>query len=189
MDGLIYYIEDEEDIAWGVREYLQKKGFHVEVLGTAGEAKAALERKLPSLALVDWNLPDGSGDQLCRWVRGRWKELPVIFLTVRGESGDIVRGFENGADDYISKPFDLAVLHARIRALLKRAGQGGDGPLKLWSAVLRYRDGEGVLGRPAPAGQSGGVPAVGDIDTESEPHRHQAEPAGVHLGQQRKLCQ
>ena len=54
---------------------------------------------------------------------------------------------------------------------------------------LGYRDGEGVLGRPAPAGQSGGVPAVGDIDTESEPHRHQAEPAGVHLGQQRKLCQ
>ena len=67
MDGLIYYIEDEEDIAWGVREYLQNKGFHVEVLGTAREAKAALERKLPSLALVDWNLPDGSGEQLQRF--------------------------------------------------------------------------------------------------------------------------
>ncbi len=142
MDGLIYYIEDEEDIAWGVREYLQNKGFHVEVLGTAREAKAALERKLPSLALVDWNLPDGSGEQLCRWVRERWKELPVIFLTVRGESGDIVRGFENGADDYISKPFDLAVLHARIRALLKRAGKGETarlscGPLSLDTGTMK----------------------------------------------------
>lgn len=142
MDGLIYYIEDEEDIAWGVREYLQNKGFHVEVLGTAREAKAALERKLPSLALVDWNLPDGSGEQLCRWVRERWKELPVIFLTVRGESGDIVRGFENGADDYISKPFDLAVLHARVRALLKRAGKGETarlscGPLSLDTGTMK----------------------------------------------------
>lgn len=122
MDGRIYYVEDEADIGWGVREYLQKKGFEVTVLGTAREARAALEQSLPSLALIDWNLPDESGEQLCRWIRRRWRKLPVIFLTVRGESGDIVRGFENGADDYIPKPFDLAVLHARIRALLKRTG-------------------------------------------------------------------
>ena len=89
MDGLIYYIEDEEDIAWGVREYLQNKGFHVEVLGTAREAKAALERKLPSLALVDWNLPDGSGGTAVQMGPG----------AVEGAAGDFSHG-ERGVRRY-----------------------------------------------------------------------------------------
>ena len=67
-------------------------------------------------------MPDGRGDSLCRWIRKAWKELPVIFLTVRGDSADIVSGFENGADDYVVKPFELEVLYSRILALLRRAG-------------------------------------------------------------------
>ena len=59
---------------------------------------------------------------LCRWIRTRWKELPVIFLTVRGDSRDMVAGFQNGADDYVVKPFDLEVLYSRIQALLRRMG-------------------------------------------------------------------
>ena len=59
---------------------------------------------------------------LCRWIRLRWRELPVIFLTVRGESHDMVSGFRNGADDYVVKPFELEVLYSRICALLRRAG-------------------------------------------------------------------
>lgn len=78
MDGLIYYIEDEEDIAWGVREYLQNKGFHVEVLGTAREAKAALERKLPSLALVTGTSGRERGTAV-QMDRERWKELAGDF--------------------------------------------------------------------------------------------------------------
>lgn len=67
-------------------------------------------------------MPDGAGDALCRWIRNRWKELPVIFLTVRGDTQDIVDGFQAGADDYVVKPFELEVLYSRIQALLRRSG-------------------------------------------------------------------
>ena len=59
---------------------------------------------------------------LCSWIRSRWRELPVIFLTVRGDSNDIVSGFRKGADDYVVKPFELEILYSRICALLRRAG-------------------------------------------------------------------
>ena len=67
-------------------------------------------------------MPDGNGNSLCQWIRLHFQELPVIFLTVRGDSRDIVSGFQNGADDYVVKPFELDVLLSRIRALLKRTG-------------------------------------------------------------------
>ena len=72
--------------------------------------------------LLDWNMPDGNGRGLCQWIRANWKELPVIFLTVRGDSRDIVSGFQEGADDYVVKPFELDVLHQRMLALLRRTG-------------------------------------------------------------------
>ena len=93
----IFYIEDDENIE-------------------------ALMRKCPALALIDWNMPDGTGSGLCRWIRENRKELPVMVLTVRGDSRDIVSGFESGADDYVVKPFELEVLLSRIRALLRRTG-------------------------------------------------------------------
>ena len=74
------------------------------------------------MVLLDWNMPDGRGDGLCRWIRGNREELPIIFLTVRGDSADIVSGFESGADDYVVKPFVLEVLYSRVQALLRRCG-------------------------------------------------------------------
>lgn len=74
------------------------------------------------MVLVDWNMPDGNGSVLCQWIRSNWKELPVIFITVRGDSRDIVSGFQNGADDYVVKPFELDVLLSRIGALMRRTG-------------------------------------------------------------------
>ncbi len=118
----IYYIEDDSHIAGAVKEYLEKKGFRVTICGTLAEAEKALSVYVPALVLLDWNMPDGRGDSLCRWIRSRWKELPVIFLTVRGDCGDVVSGFQNGADDYVVKPFELEVLYSRILALLRRAG-------------------------------------------------------------------
>lgn len=118
----LYYMEDDPDIAHTVKEYLEQKGFKVTICPTLAQAKLALEKELPALVLLDWNMPDGHGDGMCRWIRGRWKELPVIFLTVRDDSRDIVSGFENGADDYVAKPFALEVLHSRILALLRRTG-------------------------------------------------------------------
>lgn len=118
----LYYIEDDPDIAAAVKEYLGQKGFQVTVCATLAQARQALENHVPTLVLLDWNMPDGRGDRLCQWIRGRWKELPIIFLTVRGDTSDIVSGFRDGADDYVVKPFQLEVLHSRILALLRRTG-------------------------------------------------------------------
>ncbi len=121
----IYYIEDDENIAMAVKEYLGRKGYAVSAFGTLESGKIALEHHVPGMILIDWNMPDGQGSSFCRWIRSRWKELPVIFLTVRDDSRDIISGFEYGADDYVTKPFELEVLHSRIRALLRRAGNVG----------------------------------------------------------------
>lgn len=118
----VYYVEDDETISWTVKEYLEEKGYKVFLYPTIAAAKKALKSALPSLVLVDWNMPDGNGNTLCQWIRASWQELPVIFLTVRSDSRDIVSGFQIGADDYVVKPFELDVLYSRIKALLRRAG-------------------------------------------------------------------
>ena len=121
----LYYAEDDPDIAGMVKAYLERKDIKVSVYGTLADLKLALAQRLPSMVLLDWNMPDGRGDGLCRWIRGRFKELPVIFLTVRGDSADIVSGFESGADDYVVKPFALEVLYSRVQALFRRSGNAG----------------------------------------------------------------
>lgn len=122
----LYYIEDDADIADTVKKYLEQKGFKVTVCITLAQAKQAMKSHVPTLVLLDWNMPDGRGDSLCYWIRSNWKELPVIFLTVRGDSHDIVSGFQNGADDYVVKPFELEVLYSRILALLRRTGSAAE---------------------------------------------------------------
>ena len=117
----VYYAEDDEIIAQSVKEYLEQQNCKVTIFDAITDMKKALIRHLPAVILLDWNMPDGQGNQLCRWIRDRWNDLPVIYLTVRGDSCDIVSGFGNGADDYVVKPFDLAVLHSRILALLRRS--------------------------------------------------------------------
>ena len=116
----LYYAEDDPAIAGNVKEYLEQRGFKVTVYPALAQLREALKSHVPALVLLDWNMPDGQGDDLCRWIRSQWKELPVIFLTVRGDAQDIVGGFANGADDYVVKPFALEVLHSRIQALLRR---------------------------------------------------------------------
>ncbi len=118
----LYYIEDDPNIALAVREYLEPRGFRVSACATLAEAKRRLYEKVPACVLLDWNMPDGRGDRFCRWIRENWRDLPVIFLTVRGDSPDIVAGFRNGADDYVVKPFSLEVLYSRILAVLRRTG-------------------------------------------------------------------
>ncbi len=118
----LFYVEDDPGIAGVVKEYLEQKNFKVKVYNTISGVKQALENHVPTVILLDWNMPDGRGDSLCQWIRSRWKELPIIFLTVRGDSHDIVSGFQNGADDYVVKPFELNVLYSRIQAVLRRTG-------------------------------------------------------------------
>lgn len=122
----IYYVEDDWNIASLVAEYLKQRNFIVSIIPTIEEARQVLGRQKPDLCLIDWNMPDGQGDVLCRHIRFRWKDLPIIFLTVRGDVNDIVAGFEYGADDYVTKPFELEVLYSRIQALFRRTGNISD---------------------------------------------------------------
>ena len=116
----VYYAEDDEMIGKSVKEYLEQQNCKVSVFDRIADAKKALIGHLPTIVLLDWNMPDGQGNELCLWIRERWKTLPIIYLTVRGDSHDIVTGFQNGADDYVVKPFELVVLYSRILALLRR---------------------------------------------------------------------
>ena len=119
----VYYAEDDPQIGDIVKEYLEQKQFKITVCGTLAELRKAIQNHVPSLVLLDWNMPDGHGDGFCQWLRRNFMELPVIFLTVREDSCDIVAGFQSGADDYVVKPFDLEVLYSRMQALLRRSGK------------------------------------------------------------------
>ncbi|MDO5423137.1 MAG: response regulator transcription factor [Eubacteriales bacterium] len=120
----IDYLEDDPAIAQNVKTYLEMRQMEVSLYPNITGAKQALLQERPDLLLVDRNMPDGTGDDVCRWVRRRWgNALPILYLTVRGETAEIVQGFRDGADDYVVKPFELEVLHSRILALLRRAGQ------------------------------------------------------------------
>lgn len=135
----IFYVEDDKLIAQAVGEYLEKKGCRTVPFETAEEARRELERHCPDLMLLDWNLPGRDGTSLCRWVRSRWPHLPMIFLTVRDEARDIIRGLEDGADDYVTKPFELDVLYSRIRARL-RSAKGAEGSVLSCGPVTLDKD-------------------------------------------------
>ena len=133
----LYYVEDDPDIASAVKEYLGQKGCRVIIGSTLAQAQRDLEAQTPACVLLDWNMPDGRGDRLCRWIRSRWRELPVIFLTVRGDAADIVSGFQNGADDYVVKPFALEVPQdGKCTAAVSVLRRDSDGPFPK-SGILR----------------------------------------------------
>ncbi len=122
MKYTMLIVEDEENLAFGIKSYLERRNFIAHRAGTVEEAKLYLAKTLPSLVIIDWNLPDGNGGNLCQWIKNKWTHLPIIFLTVRGDTKDMLLGFQIGADDYIVKPFDLAILLSRISAILRRTG-------------------------------------------------------------------
>lgn len=118
----ILLVEDDETISFGIRSALTPKGYEVVCCSCMGEGKGQFSAEF-HLVLLDLNLPDGSGYDFCRWVKGRCN-TPVIFLTVRDDVDDITRGLDMGADDYITKPFHIAVLESRIQAVLRRVFGG-----------------------------------------------------------------
>lgn len=118
----IYYMEDDGDISASVTEYLSRRGFLVRCFSTAAGMRQALLKFRPDLLILDWNMPDGAGDELCGWARERWPGLPIILLTVRDSTQEVVAGFRNGADDYVTKPFEIREVLARIEVQLRRRG-------------------------------------------------------------------
>ena len=118
--GTILVVEDEEDIAAVVRAYLERDGFRVVWAARGTEGLQALEQNDVRLAILDLQLPDADGLDLCRAIRS-CSRLPVVMLTARDEEIDRVTGLELGADDYVTKPFSPRELVARVHAVLRRA--------------------------------------------------------------------
>jgi two-component system phosphate regulon response regulator PhoB len=121
---LVLVVEDEAALRHLLRYNLEAEGYEVESVVSGEEADLAVRERPPDLVLLDWMLPGGlSGIELCRRLRARQAtaHLPIVMLTARGEEDERVRGLALGADDYIVKPFSLAELMARIKAVLRRA--------------------------------------------------------------------
>jgi DNA-binding response OmpR family regulator len=115
----VLFVEDDRTIREATRIGLERDGFVVEVAGDGSEGWAAFRRSPPDVALLDIMLPGVDGISLCRKIREH-STVPIVMLTARGDPVDIVLGLEVGADDYVVKPFDLPVLSARLRAVLRR---------------------------------------------------------------------
>jgi DNA-binding response OmpR family regulator len=118
--------EDEPKMRRSLAEGLQMEGWAVSAAATGGEAVALLEQRPFDLVILDWMLPDGDGLSVLQRLRDRGSHTPVLMLTARTSLDDRVEGLENGADDYLTKPFALAELVARCRALLRRPLLGAD---------------------------------------------------------------
>ncbi len=126
MQPYILVMEDEDALATLLSYNLEKEGYKVVVASDGEEGMLQIDERLPDLVLLDWMLPKLSGIEVCRRIRGRseTRNLPIIMLTARGEETDRVRGLDTGADDYLTKPFSMTELTARIRAVLRRIRPG-----------------------------------------------------------------
>ncbi|MBV9662478.1 MAG: response regulator, partial [Actinobacteria bacterium] len=120
----ILLVDDDERIRASLGLALEDEGYAVEGAGSGEDALAAFTRRPADLVLVDLMLPGMDGFELCRSLR-RTSDVPIIMVTARADTYDVVAGLEAGADDYVTKPFVVKELSARIRALLRRA-RGGD---------------------------------------------------------------
>jgi two-component system phosphate regulon response regulator PhoB len=118
----VLIVEDEPAIAELVAINLRHEGFEVSVASDADRAVASVDERLPDLVILDWMLPGRSGLQLARAWRGatRTKALPIVMLTARAGESDKLAGLDGGADDYLTKPFSVKELLARVRAVLRR---------------------------------------------------------------------
>ena len=116
----VLVIEDETSIASFVAAYLRNAGYVVTTAASAQAALVQLAGEMPALVILDLNLPDGDGVELCRRIR-KTSDVPILMLTARDEDIDKIIGLEVGADDYMTKPFNPRELVARVKSILRRA--------------------------------------------------------------------
>ena len=156
MTATIMIVEDEADLSLMLRYNLEAEGFGVMAAATGDEAAEMVRDTRPDLILLDWMLPGLSGIELCRRWRAREETatIPIIMLTARGEEEERVRGLEMGADDYVTKPFSIPELLARIHALLRRSSP------QLVASILK----------------------AGDLELDRTSHRVRRSGRDVHLG-------
>lgn len=156
MKPVVVIVEDESSLSTLLEYNLAREGYDVSVAADGEEASMQIAEKKPDLVLLDWMLPRISGIELCRRLRARPEtaNLPIVMLTARGEEGDRIRGLDVGADDYVTKPFSMVELLARIRAVMRRV-------------------------RPALASET---VRFGDIEVDRTAHRVRRGRRDVHLG-------
>ncbi|GBD49981.1 phosphate regulon transcriptional regulator PhoB [Methylopila sp. Yamaguchi] len=156
MTPRVMIVEDEEPLTLLLTYNLEAEGYAVESVARGDEAETRLREQAPDLVLLDWMLPGLSGIELCRRLRSRpeTERLPIIMLTARGEEAERIRGLATGADDYVTKPFSVPELVARVRALLRRAKP------EHVADVLR----------------------AGDIELDRGSHRVRRQTREIHLG-------
>jgi len=131
----ILVVDDERAVRESLRRALELEGYEIELAGDGSEALYRLEaNEEPDAMILDVLMPGVDGLEVCRRLRGSGSKLPVLMLTARTEVEDRVAGLDAGADDYVTKPFALEELLARVRALLRRTSEGDDGE------VLRFGD-------------------------------------------------
>jgi len=117
----VLVVDDEPHIRLGLKDALEFEGFGVMEAGTGAEALALARQQRPQAVLLDLMLPDMNGYQICEELRRLDAVVPILMLTARSQEADKIRGLDAGADDYVTKPFSIGELTARIRALLRRA--------------------------------------------------------------------
>lgn len=156
MKPSVLVAEDEGALVTLLRYNLEREGYRVLEATDGEEALLVAAEEKPDLVLLDWMLPQLSGIEVCRRLRSRQetRNVPIIMLTARGEESDRIRGLDTGADDYLTKPFSMMELLARLRAVMRRI-------------------------RPSLAED---VVAVGDIEMDRAAHRVRRAGREVHLG-------
>ena len=128
MSANILIVEDSPEICELLHFSLSRAGFNVNEVETGEQALGYLDNKMPDLLIVDWMLPGMSGVDLARRLRKEdlTAQIPILMLTARTDEADVLKGFDSGVDDYMSKPFSPRELIARIKALLRRSGTPED---------------------------------------------------------------
>ena len=149
MPGSVLLVEDEENLASLVAAYLEQEGYRVASVGTGADALRTLEQTPVRLVVLDLNLPDMDGLDVCRQIRIR-SSVPIVMLTARDEEADRLAGLGAGADDYLGKPFSPKELVARMKAVLRRSEPNAEEQVLVLGDVVLQRGARevGVGGEP-----------------------------------------
>jgi two-component system, OmpR family, alkaline phosphatase synthesis response regulator PhoP len=132
----VLLVEDNADLAYGLRNNLEIEGYDVDIAADGVEGLTRIRATRPDLVVLDLMLPRMDGFRVLRTVREEQRTMPVLVLTARAEEADKVRGLKLGADDYLTKPFGLLELLARVEALLRRAGATATRPERIGDIEL-----------------------------------------------------
>jgi DNA-binding response OmpR family regulator len=119
----VMLVDDDPTIIETLEYNLRRHGFDVVSFGNGANALAKMDEMAPSLVILDWMLPDMVGPEICKLIRSRSLDVPILMLTGRASPCDVATGLTAGADDYLAKPFSTVELLARVQALLRRAGK------------------------------------------------------------------